>query len=47
MLGSEYFCYGELASNLKILREHHPYLRQIITHGYPVRDLQEAFELFS
>jgi len=44
--GSEYFRYGALATNLEILREHRPYLRQIITHTYPVRDIREAFELF-
>ena len=46
VLGSEYFCYGELASNLETLREHLPYLRQIITHRYPVQDIREAFERF-
>ncbi|MDP9381015.1 MAG: alcohol dehydrogenase catalytic domain-containing protein [Chloroflexota bacterium] len=46
VLGSEYFCYCELASNLELLREHRPYLRQIITHKYPVQDIKEAFELF-
>jgi threonine 3-dehydrogenase len=46
VLGSEYFCYGELATNLEILREHRSYLRQIITHRYPVHDIREAFELF-
>lgn len=46
VLGSEYFRYGELASNLEILREHRQYLRQIITHRYPVQHIQEAFGLF-
>ena len=46
VLGSEYFSYGELASNLEILREHREYLARIITHRYPVREIQEAFELF-
>ena len=46
VVGSEYFRYGALASNLEILREHRPYLRQIITHSYPVRDIREAFEFF-
>ena len=46
VLGSEYFSYGELASNLEILREHHEYLARIITHRYPVREIREAFELF-
>lgn len=46
VLGSEYFSYGELASNLGILREHREYLARIITHRFPVREIQEAFELF-
>jgi threonine 3-dehydrogenase len=46
VLGSEYFCYGELASNLELLREHRRYLRQIITHTYPARRIQQAFETF-
>ncbi len=46
VLGSEYFCYGELATNLELLREHRSYLGQIITHRYPVEDIREAFELF-
>ena len=46
VLGSEYFCYGELESNLEILREHLPYLSRIITHRFALRDIQEAFELF-
>jgi threonine dehydrogenase-like Zn-dependent dehydrogenase len=46
VLGSEYFSYGELASNLKILREHRHYLVRIITHRYPLRGIREAFELF-
>jgi threonine 3-dehydrogenase len=46
VLGSEYFRYDELATNLELLREHRPYLGQIITHRYPVEDIREAFELF-
>ena len=46
VLGSEYFRYDELATNLEILREHRSYLGQIITHRYPVGDIREAFELF-
>ena len=46
VLGSEYFRYDELSANLKILREHLPYLRQIITHRFAVQDIREAFELF-
>ena len=46
VLGSEYFCYSELARNLELLREHRAYLRQIITHTFPVEQIQRAFELF-
>jgi threonine 3-dehydrogenase len=46
VLGSEYFRYDELHSNLQILREHLPYLGQIITHRVALQDLQEAFEIF-
>ena len=46
VLGSEYFRYDELATNLELLREHRSYLGQIITHRYPIRDIREAFELF-
>ena len=46
VLGSEYFCYDELHSNLQILRDNLPYLRQIITHRFAVQDVSEAFEIF-
>ena len=46
VLGSEYFGYGELASNLELFREHLPFLRRIITHRFPVSDVRSAFELF-
>lgn len=46
VLGSEYFCYAELADNLALLRTHHDYLRPIITHRMGVGELQSAFELF-
>jgi threonine 3-dehydrogenase len=46
VLGSEYFRYDELSSNLEILREHLPYLGQIVTHRFAVQDIKEAFELF-
>ncbi|MEZ4621817.1 MAG: alcohol dehydrogenase catalytic domain-containing protein [Caldilineaceae bacterium] len=43
ILGSEYFCYNELAANLDLLRQHRAYLGQIITHHYPVAELGAAF----
>jgi len=46
VLGSEYFCYDELHSNLQLLRDNLPYLGQIITHRFAVQDIQEAFENF-
>ena len=46
VLGSEYFCYDELRSNLKLLRDNLPLLGQIITHRFPLQDIQEAFEIF-
>ena len=46
ILGSEYFCFNELPELLQHLRGHHSYLRQIITHRYPIERLQEAFEVF-
>src|ERR687889_738643 len=46
VLGSEYFRYDELHTNLRILREHLPYLRQIITHRFVVQEIQKAFGIF-
>lgn len=46
ILGSEYFRYDELPTNLRRLREHHPYLEQIITHRFPVDRIDEAFVTF-
>src|SRR5688572_8360428 len=46
ILGSEYFRYDELPANLGCLHEHRTYLTQLITHRFPIKDLQVAFELF-
>ncbi|HYN87226.1 MAG TPA: alcohol dehydrogenase catalytic domain-containing protein, partial [Ardenticatenaceae bacterium] len=46
VLGSEYFRFGELPINLERLRVHRSYLRQIITHRFPLADIRQAFELF-
>jgi len=46
ILGSEYFRYDELPASLGYLRQNHPYLTQLITHRFPIRDIQAAFELF-
>lgn len=46
VLGSEYFCYNELPANMERLRKNRSYLRQIVTHLFPVTEIKEAFELF-
>ncbi len=46
VLGSEYFRFDELAPNLERLRTHRAYLSQIITHRYPVENIQQGFEKF-
>ena len=46
VLGSEYFCYDELRSNLEILRDDLPYLGQITTRRFAVQDIREASEIF-
>ena len=46
VLGSEYFRMDELPSNLERLRAHRDYLAPIITHRYPVGEIQTAFEAF-
>ena len=46
VIGSEYFRYNELPANLERLRRNLPFLRQIITHRFGVKDIQKAFELF-
>jgi threonine dehydrogenase-like Zn-dependent dehydrogenase len=46
VLGSEYFQYDELPANLGYLHQNRAYLNQIITHRYPIQDIQAAFELF-
>jgi propanol-preferring alcohol dehydrogenase len=46
VVGSEYFHYSELEENLQLIRNHLPYLRQIITHIYGVDELQKAYEIF-
>jgi threonine 3-dehydrogenase len=46
IVGSEYFRYNELPSNLQRLRQHRTYLNQIITHRFGVDEIQRAFEAF-
>lgn len=46
VIGSEYFRFNELPANLERLRQNLPFLRQIITHHFSVKDIQKAFEHF-
>ncbi len=46
VMGSEYFRFDEIAGNLALLRRHRAYLGMIITHRYPVANLQEALNFF-
>jgi threonine dehydrogenase-like Zn-dependent dehydrogenase len=46
VLGSEYFRYDELAINLELLRKHQDVVSRVITHRFPIEDLDEAFALF-
>ena len=46
LLGNEYFRYDELPANLERLRAHRDCLAPIITHRYPVSEIQAAFETF-
>ncbi len=46
VLGSEYFRWDEIAPNIVRLREHAPYLSQIVTHTFPVAEIDAAFDLF-
>jgi threonine 3-dehydrogenase len=46
ILGSEYFSYNELAGNLELYLANRDYLDQVITHRYPIAELEEAFRVF-
>jgi threonine 3-dehydrogenase len=46
LIGSEYFSYEELGTNLALLRDNRDYMNQIVTHSFGVKDIQHAFELF-
>ena len=47
ILGSEYFCYSELAGNLVQLRNNRDYISRIITHRFPVAEIGEAYNVFT
>jgi len=46
VLGSEYFRYDELAGNLAMLEAHHDLISRVITHSFPIEEIDAAFEAF-
>ena len=46
ILGSEYFRFDEMGTNLALLLAHRHELAQVITHTRPVAEIADAFELF-
>jgi threonine dehydrogenase-like Zn-dependent dehydrogenase len=46
VLGSEYFRYDELPGNLEILKKHKDILSRVITHTFPIEELDAAFAAF-
>lgn len=46
ILGSEYFRFDEMDTNLALLLAHREELSQVITHARPVAEIADAFELF-
>jgi threonine 3-dehydrogenase len=46
VLGSEYFRYDELAGNLELLQKHQDVVSRIVTHTFPIEDLDQAFAAF-
>ena len=46
ILGSEYFSYNELEGNHQLLKNNQEYLSQIITHKYPIDEIQNAYDHF-
>jgi propanol-preferring alcohol dehydrogenase len=46
VLGSEYFRYDELAGNLDLLQKHHDLVARVITHTFPVEEIEAAFAAF-
>ena len=47
VIGSEYFQYNEMAENYELFRKHRDYLKQVITHRYPISEIKEAFAKFN
>jgi threonine 3-dehydrogenase len=46
VMGSEYFRYDELPGNLDLLLQNRDYLEQIITHRYPMNEVEAAYVAF-
>lgn len=46
VMGSDYFDFSVMPQNLDFLRNHYDYLSQIVTHRFPIDQLQQAYELF-
>lgn len=46
VMGSEYFRYADLPGNLDLLLRNQDYLEQIITHRYPIAEVQAAYVAF-
>jgi threonine 3-dehydrogenase len=46
VLGSEYFRFDELRGNLELLRANTDYVSRVITHRFPVEEIDRAFEVF-
>ena len=46
VLGSEYFRFDELSGNLALLKANYDTISRVITHRFPVEQLDEAFSVF-
>jgi threonine 3-dehydrogenase len=46
IMGSEYFRYDDLPGNLDLLLQNGEYLEQIITHRYPITEVEAAYGVF-
>jgi threonine 3-dehydrogenase len=46
IMGSEYFRYDDLPGNLDLLLQNREYLEQIITHRYPITEVEAAYGVF-
>ena len=46
IVGSEYFNFGELGDNLRVLLANREGIGRLITHTYTLSDLEDAFEVF-